>query len=477
MKRNISSIFVVALVSALSIFASCNKLSKKTFFNNNPVNVPMTPDSVVLKSGIIVIDSTQLTLISTADQISNGDYVYTGSKFPAFIVNDIIIGITGEGYLRKVTSVVTQSGQVTVRTIQAKLEDVFHQANINFSTGVSRLMRKTDEGYQYDFSNISLLQDGVASVSLTSGSIFINPNWNFNMQFANGSMTGFSAICQNGALNANVQMNVTSTGAELVNASKTLNPVSGHTIIWIGELPIVVTTELSFAATVSGNVTSATNGTPSFTTSDHFTIGDVYSSGAWQGLYDFAHTSTVTSGIPAGGFNLSCNIAPQMTQKIYGVVCPSAALSLNTLANSATGFTEQQSVNVSGNILGYGIPDDSRNWTTDTTYFQAVTSNFLAVMTSGDGQNGAAFQYLSAPLKIQVTDLGGIGQANMPVTFTVTSGGGLLSHYTVLTNAGGFAQTNWQIGDPGTSAQTVQAVARTTTGAVISGSPITFTAH
>ena len=165
-----------------------------------------------------------------------------------------------------------------------------------------------------------------------------------------------------------------------------------------------------------------------------------------------------------------------MVQKIYGVVCPTATFSMNTLESTTDGFTEQQSFNVSGNILGYGIPDNNLTWNTDTVSLQATTTNLKLVKTSGDGQVGAPFEYLGAPLVVQVTDNSGVGQAGITVYFTVTSGGGTVSHYSVSTNASGFAQTNWLLGDPATSAQKVQVVGRTATGSQISGSPVTFTA-
>ncbi len=468
MKKNISSIFVVALAAVVFAFASCNKLSTQTVATTTTTTQPTTPDSVVLKPGVIVIDSTQWLLASTASQISQGTYTYFGNNLPAFIPNDIIVGMTGEGYLRKVTSVTSQAGQVTLTTTPAKLEDVFQQANINFAAGISNT---------FDLGNSVLFQDGVASVKATGGSINIFPNWNFNMQFQNGTMTGFSALCQNGTLNANVQMSVAASSAENINSSVVLNPISNRTIVWIGQLPIVVTTYLSYVANVSGNVTALTNGTPSFTTSDNYTLGDVYSAGGWQGVYNFSHTASLTNSIPPlAGFNLSCSIAPQMVQKIYGVVCPTATFSLNTLENTTDGYTEQQIFNVSANVLGYSIPDNSQTWNTDTVGMQATATNLTLTKTSGDGQHGAAFEYLGAPLVVQVTDNTGVGQAGVTVYFTVTSGGGSVSLASVLTNANGYAQTNWLIGDPSVSSQKVQVVARTSAGAQVNGSPLTFTA-
>ena len=483
MKKNTSSIFVLAIAAVFFVFASCNKLSKATV---SGVTLPVTPDSIVLKSRVIVIDSTKLVLISTADQISQGTYVYTsGSGFPSFSAGDIIIGITGQGYLRNVTGVVNQTNEVELSTTQARLEDVFQQANINFRTDVSNLMRTTDNGYTYTFNNTALYNDGNASATITSGSISINPNWNFNMQFQNGSMTGFSAICQNGTLTANVQMNVTSASPDNINAVNTLNPVSGRTIIWFGQLPIVMTTNLAFVASVSGNVTGSVNRTLSYTNNDTYVLGDVYSGGNWQNQYNFAHTSTFNaSASAAAGVNVACNIVPQMTVMIYGVACPSSAIALNSFENGnvatsssdwdySAGLTLQQSFNVSAAVLGYSVPDNTNSWSSDTVVYKTP---YKIIKVSGDGQIGTAYQYLAQPIVVQVVDNNGNAQANVPVYFSVTSGGGSLSTYTVMTNSGGYAQTNWQIGNPSTAAQNVQAVVRMANGVQISGSPISFLA-
>jgi len=482
-KKHSLILFVPFFAAMLFVFASCNKLSKATV---SGVSLPATPDSVVLKSHVFVIDSTQLLLVSTAAQLSDGIYVYaSNSNPPGFIANDIIIGITGAGYLRKVTSVMTQQNEVVLNTTQAKLEDVFFQANINFSTGVSNLMRNTDNAFQYNISNATLFQDATASATITSGNISINPNWNYNMQFRNGTITGFSAACSNATLNAALQMNVTSSASDNINATTTFHSVSGRTIVWIGQLPIVITTDLSFVANVSGSLTGNVNSTIATTNNDTYTLGQVYSLGTWQNQYNFTNTSTLnSSGLDAAALNLSCRIMPRMSVMIYGVVCPVASISMNTVesgnASTTTGnwdftasLTQQPSVNASGTILGYSVPDNANNWNTDTVNYKTP---YQVVMISGNGQLGTPYEYLPQPLTVQVTDNNGNPQINVPVYFSVTSGGGTLANYKVLTNNSGIAQTNWIIGNPATSAQNVQATVSMANGTQISGSPINFIA-
>ncbi|MEJ2720150.1 MAG: Ig-like domain-containing protein, partial [bacterium] len=95
---------------------------------------------------------------------------------------------------------------------------------------------------------------------------------------------------------------------------------------------------------------------------------------------------------------------------------------------------------------------------------------------SGDGQSGVINEPLPKPIRVQVSGSGG-SVADVPVTFTVTSGGGYFSatgssRQVVTTNDLGIAEAKWILGgDIGVDAHTAQAAS---SGLV--GSPLTFTA-
>jgi DNA-binding beta-propeller fold protein YncE len=96
-------------------------------------------------------------------------------------------------------------------------------------------------------------------------------------------------------------------------------------------------------------------------------------------------------------------------------------------------------------------------------------------MTTGGGQSGVVGQPLPTPLCIEVTSAGSEPVEGVPVTFTVTSGGGHFAAtdstiQVVSTGADGRAQVIWTLG-PDLGSQTVQAAA---IGLV--GSPIAFAA-
>ena len=138
------------------------------------------------------------------------------------------------------------------------------------------------------------------------------------------------------------------------------------------------------------------------------------------------------------------------------------------------------SIGVKGNVLGAAVPDYANSWTTDTSYAPnsvVTTTTDTLIKISGDNQAGTKYQYLSAPLVVRVTNNSGAAQSGISVTFSVYAGGGSLSTSTTTTDANGYAQTLWFIGDPSTAQQVVHVTAKTAGGATIPGSPLTFNAN
>ncbi len=75
---------------------------------------------------------------------------------------------------------------------------------------------------------------------------------------------------------------------------------------------------------------------------------------------------------------------------------------------------------------------------------------------SGDAQLGLAGQALAAPLGVRVRASGGQDIANVPINWTVTSGGGTVSQASTVTAASGIATASWTLGS-GSGAQSVMA--------------------
>jgi adhesin/invasin len=97
-------------------------------------------------------------------------------------------------------------------------------------------------------------------------------------------------------------------------------------------------------------------------------------------------------------------------------------------------------------------------------------------MFGGGGQQGATGRPLPEMVDVVVSDTEDRPVADVPVTFTVTQGGGSLTSASVTSDIQGHAQVNWVLGpDPGD--QSIQVTATTTTGDPLDGSPLNVSAH
>ena len=81
-------------------------------------------------SNIVVVDDTD-TIVSTTAQMENGDYIITfNTPVPTITNQTILIGIVGDGFMRKVTNVTQNGNTFTMTTSQAKFEEVLENGGL-----------------------------------------------------------------------------------------------------------------------------------------------------------------------------------------------------------------------------------------------------------------------------------------------------------------------------------------------------------
>ena len=124
------------------------------------------------------------------------------------------------------------------------------------------------------------------------------------------------------------------------------------------------------------------------------------------------------------------------------------------------GLTSLRRVEITGNPLNYlsratYISDlGSRGVFVDYGYSSRTLTSLVKI--SGDDQTGTAGSRLSDPFIVEVRDQNDVAFAGVPVTFSVTAGGGSLSTTTDTTDANGRASTRLTLGTAG--ANTVKAI-------------------
>jgi len=112
-----------------------------------------------------VIKSDNSTILSTQSELDDGKYIIEFTwTVPTINVGDVIVGDSGEEYLREVASVSSSSNVLTLSTSQATMEDLFKNEVISMNADLSSKSNKnpvTEEIIiNYMAKGVSMSTDG-----------------------------------------------------------------------------------------------------------------------------------------------------------------------------------------------------------------------------------------------------------------------------------------------------------------------------
>ncbi len=173
--------------------------------------------------------------------------------------------------------------------------------------------------------------------------------------------------------------------------------------------------------------------------------------GAVTAVSGDAQTDTVVGTLPAA---LVVKVTDQSGNALSGATVTWAATAGFGTFDTTTTHTDATGQAHSHWTLG--VTPGAQTATATVSGLTAVTFHATArvaspasIFYSGQGQVAAAGTRLAAPLLVQVKDKFGNPVPGALVTWTVLSGGGLLSAASVPTDTTGQSQVTWTLGSPG----------------------------
>lgn len=138
-----------------------------------------------------------------------------------------------------------------------------------------------------------------------------------------------------------------------------------------------------------------------------------------------------------------------------------------TIPNLAVG-----SAQLTGVRGGSWVYAELINGTYDSAWVDILPVPSALVKASGDAQTTLQSTAFGQPLRVRVTATDGLGVANWPVNFAVTTGSGLVSAAQVFTDTDGFAEVTWTAGDVPGAASVTASVAAPALNVVFTGSQL-----
>lgn len=457
----------------------------------------------IVKPDVVIIDTTVYTLISDSTELSQGIYKYTYNKKRKtndIINQDVIIGKSGEGYLRRVQSISDQPPILTLYTTQAYIEDVIQQGEFNVSVNYDSIGKKrnnldgqnnnSSRTFYHHFSNFTLFAQTTLNVVLNDATISFTPDDHFYIKIEHGVIQLVDYEMKG---NVETSLNVTTTMGDNLNLS-----ISNLLLPWLINFPIYVPgVPFPFSCNIDlvgkGKFTSdhSLTCTTGLFANDQFDYYIKYEYGTWS----FSKTDNKDQGLSniivsdISNNLIKVSLGPEVSIKLFNSMGPYFfAGGYGKLTTSNSG---QPLFNKDAELkAGLGV-DIGFNVGLETPFFSWTIANKSLVdvgwdwsiwrvpetlmMISGNNQSGNPNQQLPNPLIVKVVDNIGNAFPNIPVHFSISQGGGTLSGYDVLTDNNGLAQVYWTLG-PSAGTNNVTVRVQKADGTDIIGSPLLFIA-
>ena len=375
---------------------------------------------------IVVVDETD-TILSTPVQLEAGEYII-GFNTPVPQITDttVLVGIVGEGFLRKVISFTQNADTFYMQTEQASLEDVTISgaydlaqvfnidttltetkstnyrrldhlptraellANSKFKKGNYYYIVKDKPVYIHPGVSVqnSSAKNGSTSIGLNfnktilnTGNVNIELNGNYNftpnikseLDRSGLHVNSFNMGMYNGTIERNYELALNASGsASLINQEFTLLSVEKLIILVIGGFPLAILTEFNIDGQISADISASMNITHHYNKTSVYTAAIEYENGQWDYIYnENDYVQTDNSFTVSGDLNQTFDIGPNIIFKIVGVVGPyldtrlTEELNLCLYNNNWKANMDiggELTVGARAEALGYTLFDISKTW-------------------------------------------------------------------------------------------------------------------
>ncbi len=457
-------------------------------FFSSPIFISTQDTSLLdFDNTIVVMDTVLVEILPDSLEQAGGVYSYlTSSGDPGIMAGDIIVGTTGYGYLRFVEYAIVSDTNLVLHTSQATLDDLFDDASFSFDLANDSLDERST-GLNHTFEQTTLLQDGPLTLTLESGSLGMTGDWHGDLEYSilNG-LNYFYYGTNNGLLDVNFNINLNATQqVSLIEDSIQFPSFEMPYLVYVGNIPVNITLEADLIAKYSVELSAGVDYNFNYTSSLALITGITYSNGEWSNGFDLVPSQSLSVPSPTGQVQASFNfsIVPKLRMKIYSVAVPyihpsahldvigSLALTGNDWDITAEAYAGVE-MGLNFEILGDTLPLFTPI-IAETPILEVYKTPYIIEMVSGNNQVGIPGEQLPEPARFRVLDQWGESQENVFVYLQITSGDGLLSADTLITDENGECEVLWSLGTADTLANSFIARAFDGSSEDLINSPIT----
>ncbi|QOD61778.1 hypothetical protein H9I45_04845 [Polaribacter haliotis] len=376
------------------------KLENSCGFSTDTVSVEILENTYYDK--IVIVDETD-KILSSQNEIENGNYtIEFNDPVPEIDTETILIGTTGNGYLRKVSSVTKTDNTFTMTTTLGKLEDILIKGGFDLSKILSldAITKKSKTSFK-QLRTLPTRKDILSKKELKSGIHYflideevkslnnnvrkkasketdkktvldftlggdlvdkdgIKINLKGNLNFTPNLRTefnedifrpDFSLLLENSKLKNTFTFSL--TGDYESNTLNNFNLFSYTKVVYIlvSGVPLLITTDIDFEGKITANTKANLSFVHKFTNTITTNASISYKSGKWDKEFNSSTVNSLDNNLDiSGNFIQSLEIGPKIGFKVYDVVGPYVELKLTETFKICAKSNNLEPINWNGNF-------------------------------------------------------------------------------------------------------------------------------
>jgi len=259
----------------------------------------------------------------------------------------IVVGQSGNGYLRRVVGQVTGGTSLDLGTENATLTDAVESGRVRKTFGVEPVFTRLDPGQEIfgliqdeafpleigiDLAGTELYSGSVGDVDLAitidSGELVFSPDIDLLIDVDDGEISHFHTYAE-GNLSLDMVVTASASGSISYSSHRTFRVYQSPPLVqFIGIVPVVevitldVEVGFSFDAGVTGSVTAGMHASQSIR------AGAEYEDGAWSQVWetDGSFSTVDPTWMVEGEFVIRPYIKPTVSVMFYGIVGPTLGI-------------------------------------------------------------------------------------------------------------------------------------------------------
>ncbi|MBX3161312.1 MAG: hypothetical protein KF773_35445 [Deltaproteobacteria bacterium] len=249
--------------------------------------------------------------------------IATHGDITAARADDLVAGVQGGGYVRRIVGVELANDVATLATEDITLGEAVGDADVTNSLADGKADGSTSLSFNFSTGRIALYERPGISIGIANAALTFRPRLDVDLRFARFELDHF-LVDAHGLLTGDLALDVRANGAGAWHVERPTWRDTHTFVQWFGWVPVVETVELVVGVGADVNSTATATATVGGGFTASIDAGVEYKNGAWRPIAaaDMQVRGTPPNVTTAGAVDVDAYVYAELRIRMYGAAGP-----------------------------------------------------------------------------------------------------------------------------------------------------------